>query len=152
MTTAGSAGSGGASGRGATAGPGGGSEGGTPTIPVAPAIVADAVAVLVFSIAGMSAHDTLFLELGQVAWPFAVAAAVGWAWTRAWQDPSRIWPVGVAVWFTTVALGMILRVATGGSFAISFLLVTAGFLGVTMLGWRGLVAMLRRGAGQREAR
>ncbi|MBL0885091.1 DUF3054 domain-containing protein [Myceligenerans indicum] len=114
-------------------------------VPVAPAIVADGVAVLVFAIAGMSAHDTLVLELGRVVWPFAVAAAVGWAWTRAWRDPARIWPVGVAVWFTTAVGGMILRVATGGSFAVSFLLVTLGFLGVTMLGWRAMVAVIRRG-------
>ncbi|GAB4083876.1 hypothetical protein GCM10028784_05060 [Myceligenerans cantabricum] len=121
-------------------------------IPVAPAVVADVVAILAFSIAGMSAHGTLLLQLGRVAWPFAVAAAVGWAWTRAWQDPSRLWPVGVAVWFTTVALGMILRVATGGGFAISFFLVTAGFLGVTMLGWRVMVTVVRRNVERREAR
>ncbi|MBE1877197.1 DUF3054 domain-containing protein [Myceligenerans pegani] len=121
-------------------------------IPVAPGIVADAVAVLVFAIAGMRAHDTLVLELGRVVWPFAVGAAVGWAWTRAWHDPARIWPVGVGVWFTTVVGGMILRVATGGSSEISFLLVTAAFLGVTMLGWRGMVTVLRRGARKQEAK
>lgn len=124
---------------------------GTAKAPLVPAIVADGVAILVFAIAGMSAHDTLLLEFGRVVWPFAVGAAAGWAWTRAWHDPSRVWPVGVGVWFTTVALGMILRVATGGSFAVSFLLVTAGFLGITMLGWRGMVALIRRGARKREA-
>ncbi|MBO0607873.1 DUF3054 domain-containing protein [Myceligenerans salitolerans] len=133
-------------------GPGhaGGGTGGAGAVPVVPAVVADAVAVLVFSIAGMNAHGTLMVELGRVAWPFAVAAAAGWAWTRAWRDPSRLWPVGVAVWFTTVALGMILRVATGGSFAVSFFLVTAAFLGVTMLGWRGMVAVIRRGTTARS--
>lgn len=113
-------------------------------IPLAPAIVADVVAVLTFAIIGMNTHGTLLMELGRVAWPFAVGAAAGWAWTRAWRDPARIWPQGVCIWFTTVALGMILRVATGGSFAVSFLLVTALFLGVTMLGWRGMMAAIRR--------
>src|SRR5699024_5669564 len=75
-------------------------------MPVAPAILADAVAVLTFAIIGMSTHGTLLLELGRVAWPFAVGGAVGWAWTRAWRDPARIWPVGIAVWFSTVALGL----------------------------------------------
>ncbi|RPF22398.1 DUF3054 domain-containing protein [Myceligenerans xiligouense] len=129
----------------------GGAAGGVGKVPVAPAVVADLVAILVFSIAGMNAHGTLMLELGRVAWPFALAAAVGWAWTRAWRDPSRLWPAGVAVWFTTVALGMILRVAAGGGFALSFFLVTAGFLGVTMLGWRAMVTMIRRGTSRSAA-
>jgi hypothetical protein len=131
---------------------GAGTTSGASRVPVAPGIIADAVAILVFSIAGMRAHDTILLELGRVAWPFAVAAALGWAWTRAWHDPSRIWPVGVAVWFTTVVGGMILRVATGGSFQISFLLVTAAFLGITMLGWRGMVAVIKRGTRNQEAK
>ena len=112
---------------------------------LAPAVVADLVAVLTFAIIGMNTHGTLLLELGRVAWPFAVGAAAGWLWTRAWRDPARIWPSGVAIWLTTVALGMTLRVVAGGSFALSFLLVTTAFLGVTMLGWRTTAVLIRRG-------
>ncbi|GAA1853891.1 DUF3054 domain-containing protein [Myceligenerans crystallogenes] len=126
------------------------SDGAPGRVPVAPAIVADAVAVLTFAIIGMNTHGTLLLELGRVVWPFAVGAAAGWAWTRAWRDPSRLWPAGVCIWFTTVIVGMILRIVTGGAFVPTFLLVTTLFLGITMLGWRALVTALRRNLDRRS--
>jgi hypothetical protein len=115
------------------------------TAPVWPAAVADAVAVLAFTLIGIASHEGSFLSaLGRVVWPFALAAAIGWVWTRAWQDPARIWPTGVLIWFTTVIGGLVLRGVSGQGLAWSFALVTAIFLAITMLGWRGLVAVLRR--------
>lgn len=127
----------------------------SPRAPLAPAILADTVALLTFAIIGMSTHGTLLLELGRVVWPFAVGAALGWAGTRAWREPAALWPAGICIWFTTVVVGMILRVLTGGSFAPAFLVVTTIFLAVTMLGWRTLITALRRstaGRTRREAR
>lgn len=107
--------------------------------------MADAVAVLVFTFIGIASHDgSLVSAFGRVVWPFALAAAVGWAWTRAWHDPARIWPTGVLIWFTTVVGGLVLRGVSGQGLAGSFALVTTIFLAITMLGWRGLVAALRR--------
>jgi hypothetical protein len=115
------------------------------TVPVWPAAVADAVAVLAFTLIGIASHDgSLVAALGRVVWPFALAAALGWVITRAWQDPTRIWPTGVLIWFMTVLGGLLLRGVSGQGLAWSFALVTAVFLAITMLGWRTLVTALRR--------
>ncbi|WP_369371551.1 DUF3054 domain-containing protein [Promicromonospora sp. Populi] len=114
-------------------------------VPIWPAAVADAVAVLAFTFIGIASHDgSLIAAFGRVVWPFALAAAIGWAWTRAWHDPTRIWPTGVLIWFTTVFVGLVLRAVSGQGLAWSFALVTAIFLAITMLGWRALVTALRR--------
>jgi hypothetical protein len=108
--------------------------------------VADAVAVLVFTVVGIASHDgSLVAALGRVVWPFALAAAIGWAVARAWRDPARVWPTGVLIWAVTVLGGLALRGLSGGGLAWSFALVTAIFLAITMLGWRGLVTGIRRG-------
>lgn len=114
-------------------------------VPVWPAAAADAVAVLVFAGVGIASHDGSFVSaFGRVVWPFALAAALGWVLTRAWRDPARVWPTGVLIWFLTVLGGLLLRGVSGQGLAWSFALVTTLFLGTTMLGWRGLVAALRR--------
>lgn len=116
-------------------------------IPVWPALVADTVSILAFAVVGIASHDgDLAGAFARVVWPFAVGGAAGWVWTRAWRAPDRVWPVGVAVWSTTVLLGLVLRAVTGGGVAWSFAAVTAVFLAITMLGWRGLVTALRRAA------
>ncbi|MCF4119769.1 DUF3054 domain-containing protein [Antribacter sp. KLBMP9083] len=119
--------------------------------PVWPAIVADSLSILAFAAVGMTSHGSDPASFLRVVWPFALAAAAGWAWTRAWSAPDRVWPVGVSIWFTTVFLGLILRAVTGGGFAVSFGLVTAIFLAVTLVGWRALVTALRRAAERRTA-
>lgn len=115
------------------------------TAPVWPAAVADAVAVLAFTLIGIASHDGSFVAaFGRVVWPFALAAAIGWAVTRAWQDPARVWPTGVLIWVVTVVGGLALRGVSGQGLAWSFALVTAIFLAITMLGWRALTTALRR--------
>ncbi len=47
---------------------------------------------------------------------------------------------------TTYAVGMVLRAATGRGTAVAFLIVAAGFLALTMLGWR----LLRRTVASRR--
>ncbi|WP_125774060.1 DUF3054 domain-containing protein [Antribacter gilvus] len=115
--------------------------------PVWPAVVADTVSVAAFALIGIASHDGSLAEaFVRVVWPFAVGAAVGWAWTRAWRSPDRLWPVGVLVWCTTVALGLALRALAGDGVAWAFAGVTAVFLAITMIGWRALVTGLRRAA------
>ncbi|MCK0117350.1 DUF3054 domain-containing protein [Isoptericola sp. S6320L] len=110
-----------------------------------PAVVADVACVLVFALVGTANHDSggSAAHVLAVGAPFGVGLAAGWAASRAWRTPARPWPTGVVVWFATVLLGLALRPLFGGGFAWSFALVTAVFLGVTMLGWR-LVARLAR--------
>jgi hypothetical protein len=120
------------------------------TAPVWPAAVADALAVLAFTLIGIASHDgSLVAAFGRVVWPFALAALIGWAVTRAWQDPARIWPTGVLIWLVTVVGGVVLRGVSGQGLVWSFALVTAIFLAITMLGWRALVTALRRGQAAR---
>ncbi|WP_222843917.1 DUF3054 domain-containing protein [Cellulosimicrobium sp. CUA-896] len=69
-------------------------------------------------------------------------ALVGWLVTRAWRRPWRMWPTGVVVWGCAWALGVLLRVLTGQGVAPAFQLVSFGVLGVTLLGWRGVVALV----------
>ncbi|GAB2485218.1 hypothetical protein GCM10027063_28860 [Promicromonospora xylanilytica] len=118
----------------------------TTRVPVWPAVAADAACVLVFAVVGIASHDgSMLAALGRVVWPFALAAALGWALTRAWRHPARPWPTGVVVWLVTVLGGLALRGVSGQGLAWTFALVTALFLALTMLGWRGVVAALRRG-------
>lgn len=115
-------------------------------LPVWPALVCDVVCVLVFTLVGTTNHATSG-SLGHVALvglPFLIGLAVGWLATRAWRSPAQPLPTGVAVWFSTVALGLLLRPLFGGGFAVSFALVTAVFLGVTLLGWRALATVMAR--------
>lgn len=121
------------------------------TAPVWPAAVADAAAVLVFTAMGIASHDgSLVSAFARVVWPFAVAGAVGWAVARAWRTPARVWPTGVVVWLVTVLGGLALRGVSGQGLAWSFALVTATFLAITLLGWRGVLAAVRRRTGPRE--
>jgi FtsH-binding integral membrane protein len=77
-------------------------------------------------------------------WPFLAGLAVGWVITRAWRRPQAIVGVGVGVWVSTVAVGMVLRVVSGQGIATAFVFVALAFLGLFMLGWRALWALTRR--------
>jgi FtsH-binding integral membrane protein len=57
-----------------------------------------------------------------------------------------VWPIGIAVWLCTVALGMVLRVVSGQGTALAFIVVALVFLGLFLLGWRLLarLAVARR--------
>lgn len=104
----------------------------------APALVLDALAVLLFATIGRASHAegvTLTGVLG-VAWPFLAALVVGWLLVRSRGG----WPLSVGaaapVWLVTACLGLVLRVATGGGFAWSFGVVTLVVLGLFLVGWR----------------
>lgn len=106
----------------------------------------DAVLIVAFAAIGMANHEGGFTAAGllSVAWPFVVGAGIGWAACLAWRAPAAPLRTGLAVWILAVALGMVLRVATGGGFALSFLVVTAVVLGAFLVGWRGIAALVAR--------
>jgi FtsH-binding integral membrane protein len=100
--------------------------------------VADLCCVAVFVGIGRASHaegETL-AGLARTLWPFVAGLAMGWGVTRAWRRPGMIMPVGVGVWLSTVALGMVLRAVSGQGVAVAFVLVALAFLGLFMLGWR----------------
>lgn len=110
------------------------------------AAVLDLVVVLAFAAVGRSTHGETIAP-GQVletAWPFLVALVAAWAALGVWRRPMRPWPFGVGVWALTWGLGMALRAAAGGGTALAFVLVALGFLGLGLVGWRLVAALLGR--------
>ncbi len=113
----------------------------------------DVASVLAFVVIGRAAHERGLALAGvaSTAWPFLAGLAAGWGAARAWRGPTSLLPAGVAAWLSCVALGMVLRVVSGQGTALAFILVSLGFLGATMLGWRLALLGLWRlpGAGRR---
>lgn len=111
-------------------------------------LLLDAALVVLFAVAGNRSHSTglSVSDVAGTAWPFLIGLLLGWALTRSWRQPSRLWPEGVVVVVVTVALGMTLRVLlTDGGAPLSFVAVATGSLALLLLG-RRLVSsqMLRR--------
>jgi len=110
------------------------------------ALVLDAVLVVVFAAIGMAQHGEAVLPaaLAGVAWPFLAALALGWLVSLAWRAPARPVRTGLAVWVVTVAVGMLLRAVTGGGTALAFVIVATVVLGLFLVGWRVIAAIVRR--------
>jgi hypothetical protein len=118
-----------------------------------PALAADTLCVLVFCAVGRGSHDerVTIAGLAQTAWPFLVGAAVGWLASRGWRRPLAIVPTGVVVWLCTVAVGMVLRKATSGGVAVTFVVVASLVTAALLLGWRAVAALLTRRRPGRQA-
>jgi FlaA1/EpsC-like NDP-sugar epimerase len=99
----------------------------------------DIVAVIAFVATGRRSHDeggNPLVGTLEVAAPFLIALAVGWAITRAWKQPESL-RTGAGIWVVTVALGMLLRhtVFDRGT-AASFIVVATIATAILLLGWR----------------
>lgn len=113
---------------------------------VAPLLL-DAVAVVVFVAVGRDEHQqtSTIGDILTVAAPFLIGlgggAALAWWRTR----DLRSFPAGLIIVVTTLVVGMVLRrtVWDRGT-ALAFVLVTAGFLTVCLLGWRLIGRTFRR--------
>ena len=105
------------------------------------AVVADAVAILVFAAIGRSSHHKSAGLPGvwHTAWPFLLGAALGLAFT-AYQGvtPTAV-RAGVRVWVWTIVIGMVGRHSMGGGTPIAFVIVATIVLGVFLVGWRALL-------------
>ena len=110
------------------------------------AACADAALILVFAAIGRDAHQRGDIVIGvfSTAWPFLVGAALSWLALRLWRAPLALWPAGVGVWLGTVAIGMLLRAATGQTVVLPFVIVALLSLGFLLLGYRLLAAAVRR--------
>jgi hypothetical protein len=106
----------------------------------------DVACVLVFCAVGRRSHDEGLNVAGiaTTAWPFLTGTALGWLAARAWRRPAAVYPTGVAVWLSTVAVGMLLRKATSAGVAASFIVVASSVTGLLLLGWRALAQSRRR--------
>lgn len=106
----------------------------------------DVVAVLIFCAIGRRSHDEgiTLSGLATTAWPFLCGTALGWLLSRGWRRPTALWATGVAVWVSTVLVGMLLREATSAGVATSFILVASTVTAVFLLGWRAVVELVAR--------
>ncbi len=117
-----------------------------------PAAIADLLFILVFAAIGRDAHARGDIISGAfaTAWPFLAGATAAWVLTRAWRAPMAAWPSGVGIWLGAVIVGMLLRAATGQTVVLPFVLVALVTLGVFLLGYRLIAALLLRASRKRQ--
>jgi hypothetical protein len=113
------------------------------------ALTVDVLLVLLFAGLGRSTHALSATGLLVTAWPFLTGLLLGWLVWRVRRAPFAVRPMGVALWATTVAVGMGLRLVVGEGTAPSFVLVTLAVLGVFLLAPRALVTALRANRSRR---
>ncbi|PYI37107.1 DUF3054 domain-containing protein [Arthrobacter psychrolactophilus] len=115
------------------------------------AATADIVLTLIFSVSGRSSHSEALTAGGVflTAWPFLASLAIGWLICRLWRAPLRIWPQGVCLWLITVAGGMMLRILSGRTAEIPFVIVATIVLGVFLLGHRLIAGLITKRAARR---
>jgi hypothetical protein len=113
---------------------------------VAAAAAIDAVSILVFAAVGRDAHQRGDVVAGVflTAWPFLAGAAAGWLAAKAWRAPLQVRRTGVALWLGALVVGMGLRLLTGQTVVLPFVIVALLSLGLLLLGWRLVWAALRR--------
>lgn len=98
----------------------------------------DVVIIVLFAAVGRDSHGfgQDFSETVRIAAPFLIAYAISVLAVRAWRTPQRF-STGLVVSVATLGVGMLLRrfVFDDGT-AVSFVLVTAGWLVGLMVAWR----------------
>lgn len=114
-----------------------------------PALLTDAVLILVFAAIGRSSHAeglTVGGTLG-TAVPFLAGMLLGWLFQWIFEKkPALSVSDGATVWVATVAAGMTIRHLTGEGTALPFIIVATVVLGAFLLGWRVLNRIVARRA------
>jgi hypothetical protein len=98
----------------------------------------DVAFVVLFVFIGTRNHDTNEDAAGVAATaaPFLIGLLVGWLGARAWRSPNAV-SSGIAVWISTVVVGMLLRhFAWDEGTAGAFVIVATVFNAFTLVGWR----------------
>ena len=120
------------------------------------ALVADVMAVLLFTFIGRLSHGESAdpLGLAETAWPFLAGLAFGTVRSlldnaqrrRRGREPfgAMSVPAGIRIWLATVIIGMAFRFASDAGVEASFVIVAAVVLGLFIIGWRSLVRLIRR--------
>jgi FtsH-binding integral membrane protein len=106
------------------------------------AAVLDFVCVLAFVAVGIRTHSEAD-SLLRVAAPFLAALAIGWVVALPLRPPESL-RAGVVIWLMTLVGGMLLRRTFGDGTAAAFIVVATTFLGLSLLGWRGIAAVVMR--------
>lgn len=110
------------------------------------AALLDLVLVLVFVTIGRQSHHESITLAGtaETAWPFIVGLIFAWLVTRFWLHPLGVLLPGVLIWVITLVLAMLLRLVSGQSIQLPFVIVATVVLALFLLGWRALAAGFRR--------
>lgn len=113
------------------------------------ALIVDVMLVVVFAGIGRATHDGDVLGpagvgLATTAWPFLAALLLGWTVSLGWRRPLAPLRTGLPVWAVTIVAGMALRALSGQGIAVAFVIVAAVTLLLFLVGWRALVALVRR--------
>lgn len=98
----------------------------------------DVALVVLFVFIGTRNHNTDDNAAGiaSTVAPFLIGLIVGWVGTRAWKTPVAV-STGIAIWISTVAIGMLLRnFAWDRGTAGAFIIVATIFNAFTLVGWR----------------
>jgi hypothetical protein len=117
-------------------------------------VALDVCVVLIFVVIGLHAHghrETLG-NLVSVSAPFLLGVVLAWALQYRRQKGRSLLRNGVEVWLITVVVGQVVRLIDGQGSALGFVLVTVGFLGACMLGWRLVVLGASRLGGRSAVR
>lgn len=118
---------------------------------IALAFALDLALVIVFAAVGRASHDSNPIGLGLfvTAWPFVAALVIAWLVSGALRRPTALWPHGVVVWLVTVAGGLGVRVWSGDTAALPFVIVTTLTLALFLLGWRVIATLVLRQRGRK---
>lgn len=121
-----------------------------PTVAWAAVLGLDVALVMLFAALGRNAHSLQATGLLETAWPFLAGLVLGWVAWRVGREP---WSLirGVALWLTTVAVGMALRAFTGEGTAPSFVLVTLVVLAVLLLAPRAAAHLVGAARSRRSS-
>lgn len=117
----------------------------TGTRSAALAFLADVVCVVIFCAIGRRSHAEGITVAGvaHTSWPFLTGTVAGWALSRGWRRPTALNPTGLAVWVSTVVIGMLLRKASAQGVAVSFVIVASTVTAILLLGWRGAARLFK---------
>lgn len=114
------------------------------------ALIADIILVIAFAAVGFYTHAQVLTVDGvvQTSWPFLVGLGCAWILSAAWTAPLAPMRTGVAIWSTTILIGMIVRFAVGAGIAGPFIIVASALNFLTLVGWR----VIARAVGGRSAK
>lgn len=110
------------------------------------ALLIDLLLVTVFAISGRASHsEGLDLAgIARTAWPFLLACLIGWGVVALLKDDGYSWRSALEIWTITWLGGLAIRVASGDTAALAFVILSGIVLGLLLVGWRWLARLLRR--------
>lgn len=116
-------------------------------------LLIDLVLVVVFCVIGRLSHaEGIFGDLAGLLgtiWPFVAALLIAHVVLMIRRVRRERMLPGLSIWAVTVVLGLVLRAVSGQGTALPFIIVTTLMLALFLLGWRAVLALVRRSRADR---